>query len=63
MYVTDLIEALHNHVDLSHSIDLFVSKVVGEILLLFLVFCVPKGYIFGNKIKISLFLPVPPLTK
>lgn len=43
--------------------DLFVSKVVSEILLLFLVFYIPKGYTFGTKIKILLILPVQLLTK
>lgn len=28
IYMADLIEALHKHVDLLHSMDLFVSKVV-----------------------------------
>lgn len=63
MYTADLIEALHNYVDLSYSMDLFVSKIVGEILLLFLVFYILKGYLFGNKIKILLFLPVQLLRK
>lgn len=55
MYVADLIEALHKDVDLSYSMDLFVSKVVGAILL-FVVFYILKSYILGNKIKILFYL-------
>lgn len=50
MYAADLIQALRKHVDLSYSMDLFVSKVVCEILLLFVVGFIPKVYIFGSKI-------------
>lgn len=63
MYMADWIKALHKHVDPSYSMDLFVSKVVSEILLLFLVLYIPKGYTFGTKIKILLILPVQLLTK